>query len=113
MAILMHGSWNIQVTQKFADREQRFIVSGASSGNGIHPGVVGSPIATVIGGSWSLQIQNKNGSTWQNSTEKILLSPAPCTGFTLASDDGGGSGAGDEDFNDLVLQLTTIATSGA
>jgi len=113
MAILMHGSWNIQVTQKFADREQRYIVSGASSGNGIHPGVVGSPTVLVTGSSWSLQVQNKNGTTWQNSAEKILLSPAPCTGFSLASDDGGGSGAGDQDFNDLVLHFTTVATSGA
>ena len=113
MAILMHGSWNIQVTQKFAARDQRFIVSGASGGNGIHPGVVGSPTVTVTGSSWSLQVQNKNGSVWQNSTEKILLSPAPCAVFTLASDDGGGSGAGDQDFNDLVLQCSTVATSGA
>ncbi|MFM9909556.1 MAG: hypothetical protein ACKVOW_09415 [Chitinophagaceae bacterium] len=82
MAILMQGSWNIQVTQKFAARDQRFIVSGAGSGNGIHPGVVGSPTVLVTGSSWSLQVQNKNGTVWQNSTEKILLSPAPCTGFS-------------------------------
>ncbi len=113
MAILMQGSWNIQVTQKFAARDQRFIVSGAGSGNGIHQGVVGSPTVLVTGSSWSLQVQNKNGTVWQNSTEKILLSPAPCTGFSLASDDGGGAGAGDLDFNDLVVQCTTVATSGA
>lgn len=110
MAILMQGSWNIQVTQKFAARDQRFIVSGAASGNGIHPGVVGSPVVHVTGSSWSLQVQNKNGTVWQNSTEKILLSPAPCAMFSLASDDGGGN---DQDFNDLVLQCSTVATSGA
>lgn len=112
MAILMHGSWNVQVTQKFASRDQRFIVSGASSGNGVHAGVVGTNVL-VTGSSWSIQVQNKNGTVWQNSTEKIVISPAPCTGFTLASDDGGGTGTGDSDFNDLVLRCTTVATSGA
>lgn len=112
MAILMHGSWHVQVTQKFASRDQRFIVAGASTGNGVHAGVVGTAIS-VTGSSWSLQLQNKNGTVWQNSTEKILISPSPCSGFTLASDDGGGTGSGDTDFNDLVLRCNTVASSGA
>jgi len=108
----MHGNWSIQVTQKFATRDQRFIVSGAATGNGVHPGVVGSPAVSITGTSWSLVIQNKNGAVWQNSLEKIQFNPLPCNGFSLASDDGGGA-VNDLDFNDLVLFCTPAAISGA
>lgn len=112
MAILMQGTWNIQVIQKAAAREQRFFISGASSGNnGPHPGVVGSPIITVSGFDWNITVQSKSGSTWLNSTEKIQFPTSASSGFNILSDDAGATP--DLDFNDLVLRVTPVATSGA
>ena len=111
MAILMQRSWNIQVTQKSAARDQRFVVSGAATGNGAHPGVVGSPVVSVTSsGDWSIVIQSKIGSTWVNSTEKIQFPSSASSGFNIASDDY--NVTPDGDFNDLVLHCTPIAASG-
>lgn len=111
MAILMQGTWNIQVLQKEAARDQRFIISGAASGNGTHPGVVGSPIVTVSGFDWNLTVQSKSGTTWLNSTEKIQFPTSAFSGFKILSDDA--TATPDLDFNDLVLKVTPVAASGA
>jgi hypothetical protein len=112
MAILMQGTWNIQVIQKAAAREQRFVISGASSpNNGPHPGVVGSPVLTVSGFDWNITVQSKSGTTWLNSTEKIQFPTSAISGFNILSDDAGATP--DLDFNDLVLHVTPVATSGA
>ena len=109
MAILMQHSWNIRVTFKSAAHDQRFVVSGAASQNGAHPGVVGTTIP-VTGNHWSIVIQSKVGNNWVNSTEKLQFLPSPCNGFNILSDDY--SATPDLDFNDLVLHCTPIATSG-
>jgi hypothetical protein len=111
MAILMRGNWDISVAQKEAGRDQRFIVSGAFSGNGVHPGVVGASVVQVRGTAWSLIIQNLADGVWQNSVDKLQFPSSNCSYFRIASDDGGGGG--DLDFNDLVVQCTAVATSGA
>ena len=111
MAILMQHTWDIRVTQKSAAREQRFVVAGAATNNGPHPGVVGSPVVTVRGSSWSIVIQSKIGNTWVNSTEQIQFPTSAASGFSILSDDYGANP--DLDFNDLVLHCTPVATSGA
>ncbi len=110
MAILMQGTWNIQVIQKSAAREQRFFITGGSN-NGPFPGVVGSPVVTVSGFDWNITIQSKSGGTWLNSTEKIQFPTSAVSGFNILSDDAGA--APDLDFNDLVLHVSPVATSGA
>ena len=110
MAILMQGSWNIQVTQKNAAHDQRFIISGAATNNGTFPGVVGSPIVTVTGFDWNITVQSKSGSTWLNSTEKIQFPSSAFSGFNIQSDDA--SATPDLDFNDLILHVTPVS-SGA
>jgi hypothetical protein len=110
MAILMQGAWTIQVIQKEAAREQRFVISGGSN-NGPFPGVVGSPPVTVSGFDWNLTVQSKIGSTWVNSTEKIQFPASAVSGFNILSDDAGVTP--DLDFNDLVLHVSPVATSGA
>jgi hypothetical protein len=113
MAILMHGNWDISVAQKEAGRAQRFLVSGALSGNGAHEGVVGASVVQVRGSSWSLIIQSLADGVWQSSVDKLQFTSANCSYFRIASDDGGGGGVSDMDFNDLVLQCTAVATNGA
>ncbi len=107
----MQHTWDIRVTQKSAAREQRFVVAGAATNNGPHPGVVGSPVVTVRGSSWSIVIQSKIGTTWVNSTEQIQFPTSAASGFSILSDDYGANP--DLDFNDLVLHCTPVATSGA
>ena len=103
MAILMQGSWNIHVHQKNAAREQRFIITGAATGNGTHPGVVGSPMVLVTGTDWNVTIQSKSGSTWLNSTEKIQFPTSGASGFIIRSDDA--TATPDKDFDDLLSSL--------
>ena len=38
MAITMQGSWTVSVKSKSAAFNQRFVISGATSGNGVHAG---------------------------------------------------------------------------
>ncbi len=111
MAILMQGSWNIQVTQKNAARDQRLIITGAATGNGTHPGVVGSPIVSVTGADWNITIQSKAGSTWLNSTEKIQFPSSASSGFNIHSDDA--TATPDKDFDDLIIHCNPVAASGA
>ena len=111
MAILMQGSWRFHVTQKNAAREQRIIVTGASSGNGTYAGVVSPTLITVNGTDWNITIQSKAGSTWLNSTEKIQFPSSPSSGFFIHSDDA--TATPDKDFDDLVLHCDPVTTSGA
>jgi 16S rRNA (cytidine1402-2'-O)-methyltransferase len=43
MAINMQGSWTVRVKSKSAAFAQRFVISGASSGNGTYAGNTGTP----------------------------------------------------------------------
>ena len=58
MAITMQGSWTLRVKSRNAAYAQRFIVSGAASGNGVHDGSVGTKVV-VTGAQWSLQVQHQ------------------------------------------------------
>lgn len=100
----MQGNWNVRVKSKSAAYSQRFIVSGATSGNGEHAGTVGTSV-DVTGEQWTIAIQNNPGSNYQLSDTKIKF-PHQVGGnyeFEIWSNDAGG----DEDFNDLILACTT------
>ncbi len=109
MAITMQGSWTVAVKSKSARRPQRFIVSGATSGNGVYEGKTSTPPVLVTGDAWAVTIQNNPGDGFVTSAEQITF-PTQSAGlyrFDIQSDDGGGAGSGDEDFNDLVLTCST------
>jgi hypothetical protein len=104
MIISMQGNWTVSVKSKSAAFEQRFVVSGAASGNGSHPGTPGTTVA-VTGSQWSIAIQNNPGTGFQLS-DTMLKFPHKVGGnieFEIRSDDA----AGDRDFNDLVLTCST------
>lgn len=110
MSITMQGSWIVSVKAKNAAKQQRFIISGTANDN-IYDGTVGNTVF-VNGASWTITIQNETASGWKNSTEKITF-PAINGGyyqFDILSDDAGGSGGPDFDFNDLILTCKTPAT---
>ena len=109
MPINMQGSWTVRVKSKDASFPQRFIISGAASGNGTYVGAVATPPVFVTGAAWAITIQNNPGSGFVNSGEQIKF-PTVSGGqyrFDIESNDAGA----DEDFNDLILTCSTPVTA--
>jgi len=105
MIIAMQGNWTVTVKSKNAAYPQRFIVQGATLGNGIKPGTPGTSVF-VVGTQWSITIQNDPGTGWRASKTNLKF-PVKVGGkyeFEIRSDDGGGA---DTDFNDLILTCST------
>lgn len=71
MPISIQGNWTVTCIYKQGPAlPQRFIISGATQGNGIYPGIEGSSVQ-VIGTNWQINIQandnyEQNGP-WYNS----------------------------------------------
>ncbi|MBX9785101.1 MAG: hypothetical protein K2X48_17580 [Chitinophagaceae bacterium] len=108
MFISMQGNWTINVKSKSAAYPQRFIVIGASGGNGTYNGVVGAPPVYVTGNHWLIAIQNNPGSGFRQSDTRIKF-PTISGGmfsFDIESNDAGA----DQDFNDLVLSCSSYAS---
>jgi len=107
MAITMQGSWFIQVKSKSASYEQKFVVSGADSGNGTYPHT--QPLVYVTGSNWSLNIIHKpTGGEFTPSAMRIKIPYASGAyyKFDIESNDSGN----DSDFNDLVLTCFMFAS---
>jgi len=107
MIISMQGNWTVSVKSKEAAFDQRFVISGATSGNGVHAGVPGTTVA-VTGSQWSIAIQNNPGTGFQLS-DTMLKFPRLVGAnyeFEIWSNDAGG----DQDFNDLILTCSTPAS---
>jgi len=104
MIISMQGDWTVRVKAKNAAYSQRFVINGATSGNGTHSGTVGTSI-NVTGDQWTIAIQNNPGGGYQLSDTKIKFPHQIGSNydFEIWSNDAGG----DEDFNDLILACST------
>ena len=103
----MQGNWTVTVKSKNASFPQRFIINGATYGNGIHSGTTGTTV-NVFGSQWSIAIQNDPGKGWQLSETKLKF-PSKSGGnyqFDILSNDAGG----DSDVNDMILNCYTAAT---
>jgi hypothetical protein len=102
------GRWRISVIGKNASWEQRVVITGASSGSGILPGVVGS-MHEVDGESWSLTIEHNDGSGWTQN-EGVLPDAMQENGTQMSqvvrSKDHYTSG--DQDPNDLVIRVDKV-----
>lgn len=106
MIISMQGNWKVTVKSKNAAYQQRFVVQGATSGSGVHPGTPGTSV-NVSGSQWSIAIQNDPGTGWQTSDTKLKFPHKAGANyeFDIWSNDAGG----DSDFNDLILTCSTPA----
>jgi hypothetical protein len=107
MMITMQGNWTVRVKARNADFPQRFIISGATSGNGTYNGVTATAAVPVTGTQWTIAIQHNPGTGFQLSDSKIIF-PQQVGGnyeFDIQSNDSGS----DEDFNDLILTCSTPA----
>jgi len=104
MIIAMQGNWTVRVKSKSAAYSQRFIIIGATIGNGTHAGTVGTSV-NVTGDQWSIAIQNNPGSGYQLSDTQIKFPQQIGANyeFEIWSNDAGS----DQDFNDLILACST------
>ena len=108
MAITMQGNWTLRVKGRNAAFAQRFVVSGATTGNGTYDGIVGNAVF-VTGRQWTINVQHRpTGEIWHDSAQRIGL-PSVMGGllqFEIASNDGGL----DDDYDDLVLGCSLPAS---
>lgn len=104
MAITMQGAWTLRVKARNAAYAQRFVVSGADTGNGIHDGLEGLRVH-VSGPHWTLQVQHRpTRQGWCDSLQRLGL-PSVEEGLLrmeIACNDGGL----DHDYDDLVLDCS-------
>ena len=113
MAITMQGAWTLRVSTHNAAFAQRFVVTGATSGNGTHSGSVGTSVF-VTGAQWSVDIQHQPGAgqPWRSSAQRITF-PSVYGGllrFDIQSDDSGGAHGPDGDYDDLVIACSLPAS---
>lgn len=99
----MQGSWNVEVKSKSAAFNQRFIINGSDSADGIYEGKVGTPTIFVTGAQWSITVEhNPTGPTpWIPSADRLgtLYYSGGKIKFDIFTNDTGP----DQDYNDLVL----------
>ncbi len=104
MIVAMQGNWKVTVKSKNASYAQRFIISGATIGNGVHAGVPGTSV-NVVGNQWSIAIQNNPGAGFQLSD--IMVKFPHRVGCNYVFDIWSNDAGSDKDFNDLVLTCST------
>jgi hypothetical protein len=111
MSINMQGPWTVSVTLKeIGSPNQRFIVSGAASGNGTYVGDTPTPAVAVTGDHWLITVQNNTGAGWVDSADQITF-PQLTAGnyhFDIQSN----VNDGDPILDDLILTCSTPATLG-
>lgn len=109
MIISMQGNWTVGVKAKNAGFPQRFIISGAATGNGTYNGVTTTPAVAVTGTQWTIAIQHNPGTGFQLSDSKLKF-PQQIGGnyeFDIQSNDSGS----DEDYDDLILTCSRPAAA--
>jgi len=94
MSITMQGSWTVSVKSKSASFDQRFIISGATTGNGTYAGEAATTPVFVTGSQWNVKVQHRptSSSGWLPSAERITF-PTSSGGqvrFDIQSNDTGG-----------------------
>ncbi len=103
------GRWRVNVLEKNAAYDQRISISGASDGDGSHPGVPGDSFV-VDGDSWTLKIQHNDGSGWDDSElhpEQLVENGANLQQI-VNSEDRPEDPNELQDRRDLVLKVTKI-----
>lgn len=108
MTISMQGSWTVSVKSKSAAWAQRFRIAGSTNGvDGVYTGSVSTPPVFVTGSQWGVTIEhNPTGPVSWTISRNRIANPHISGGlfiFDIESDDSGGFGGPDDDFNDLVL----------
>ncbi|HEB56089.1 MAG TPA: hypothetical protein ENI98_07255 [Gammaproteobacteria bacterium] len=108
MTIGMQGLWTVSVKSKSAAWPQRFCITGSiNEADGIYD-EASAPIL-VAGPQWGISVEhNPSGPEgWRQSRHRLAHFHASSSQFMFDIEtDDFGRGAGDEDFNDLILSCT-------
>ncbi len=102
MAITMQGSWTVSVKSvEGFEPAQRFIISGATTGNGTYAGAAATAPVHVTGNSWVITIQMQQGTTWITQHDRITFPTS--SGGQYRFDIQANRPDSDPDWDDLVL----------
>lgn len=113
MPTTIQGNWTIDVLTVNRSQFQRFIITGATTGNGVYSSNntnTNSYIALVRGSSWNLTIQGQvpgSSDQWRESNIRINPTITGANGirtFTIESDGADANG----NFTDLTLLFKEI-----
>jgi hypothetical protein len=112
MSDTFHGQWIVEVWQKDAAFDERFVIAGSDASDGAYPGVVGSVPVVVTGAEWTIQLEwnDMASSGWQPSAIRRNSAAATASDgivVFLGADDNYEQFR-DHDYNDLVLQLHSV-----
>lgn len=111
MSINMQGPWTVSVKSKeVGSPNQRFIISGAASGNGTYVGDTPTPPVAVTGDHWLVTVQNNTAAGWVDSVDEITFPHLNGANYEFNIqtniDDG------DPELDDLILRCSTPQTLG-
>ncbi len=111
MSINMQGPWTVSVKFKEpGSPNQRFIIAGATSGNGTYAGVTATAPVAVTGAHWIVTVQNNTGAGWVDSIDEITFPVQNAGNYQL--DIRSNIDDGDPDLDDLILTCSTPVTLG-
>jgi hypothetical protein len=105
------GDWSVEVLTKDAAFDERFIIGGSDSSDGVYPGIPGTVLERVTGTEWRLTMEwnNNRGSGWQPSDIQRTATFTIQEGLVirLGADDDTPT-ARDFDFNDMVVVCKSL-----
>ncbi len=108
MPLTIQGNWTVRLISFPIDLPQRFIISGATVGNGTYPDTYTIPI-NVQGQSWKIEVQELEDGVWRPSinfqTTDVITQNGFQT-FRAEFDDRRGG----VNYDDLVLLLSRVVT---
>lgn len=108
MAIPMQGAWTITVkSSESFEPPQRFVVAGATTGNGTYAVNSSTPAVFVDGDAWSITVQQQSGANWINLFDQITF-PSK-SGNQYKFDIQANNDQNDPVFDDVVLTCSMDA----
>jgi hypothetical protein len=112
MSITMQGPWTVSVKSVEAgEPAQRFIISGAATGNGTYAGNTSTPPVHVTGANWVITVQIQKNAQWITEHDRITF-PA-LSGGQYRFDIQANIPDNDPDWDDLVLTCSRPASPDA
>src|SRR5215208_5422544 len=115
MTETLYGDWSVNCSElNWGWGDQRFIIDGSDSGDGIYPAVPGTEIARVSGPEWSIKVEynwNRGDTLFYPSSTRKLVSYTVSEGLLItigSSNDyvvvsGEGGMHGSPDYIDMVI----------
>lgn len=109
------GQWIVEVWQKDAAFDERYVISGSDSSDGTYAGLTGTAPIVVTGNEWTVELEwnDQHGSGWLPSAvhRKSAAATASDGVVVFLGADDNYEQFRDGDYNDLVLRLRSVDPS--